>query len=102
MNATLLKEAEKIKIKARERKIDFMCSFTSDNKGMIFGHKEGGKAILIGVKENYWHDQVRAFSIDVNKWIWAIKVGFETEDIIGKLFDEIFKEIPLKSAANYL
>lgn len=102
MKPTLAREVNKIleHCKKHDYKIDARPCEGVD--GYVFGHSDAGKAIILALKEGVHLDMIKAYSINVKKWIWAEQEGFTTEMMVNELKDEIFTEIPLESAIEYL
>ena len=102
MKSILVKAVNKIldQAKSREYRVDARPCIGVE--GFVFGHSDAGKAIVVALREEPNFDIVKAYSINVKKWIWAEQEGFTTEMMVNELKDEIFAEIPLKNAIEYL
>ena len=99
MNATLAKEVNKIIDEGKKREYRLDARPCIGAEGYVFGHSDAGKAIVLCLNKP---DTIKAYSINVKKWMWAEEEGFTTEMMITELKDEIFSEIPLKSAIEHL
>ena len=102
MKSILAKEVNKIIEEGRKRDYRLDARPCIGVDGYVFGHSDAGRAIVIALKEGPYLDVVKAYSIDIKKWEWAEQEGFTTEMMVTELKHEIFTEIPLKSAIEYL
>jgi hypothetical protein len=102
MKSTLAKEVNKILEHCKKRDLKIDARPCEDVDGYVFGHSDAGKAIVLALKKEVYLDSVKAYSINIKKWIWAEQEGFTTEMMVTELKNEIFTEIPLKSAIEYL
>ena len=102
MKPLLVKEVNKILDEAKSREYRVDARPCMGVEGFVFGHSDAGRAIVIALKEGPYLDVVKAYSIDIKKWEWAEQEGFTTEMMVTELTHEIFTEIPLKSAIEYL
>ena len=75
---------------------------TFSGDGVVFGNKDNGKAVLLVLKATSKSSVVKAFTINVHKWMWADREGFDSNTIIDEMGPEIFKNIPLEEALDYL
>jgi hypothetical protein len=102
MKPILAKEVNKILKQCKKLDYRIDARPCEDVEGYVFGHIDAGKAIVLALKEGAYFDIVKAYSINVKKWSWAEQEGFTTEMMVTELKHEIFSEIPLKSAIDYL
>jgi hypothetical protein len=100
MNAILAKEVNKIIEEGRKRDYRLDARPCVGAEGYVFGHADSGKAIVLCAKDG--DNIIKAYSININKWIWAEQEGFSTEMMVTELKHEIFSEIPLESSIEYL
>ena len=102
MKSILVKAVNKILDQAKSREYRVEARPCIGVEGFVFGHSDAGKAIVVALREESDFDVVKAYSINVKKWTWAEQEGFTTEMMVTELKNEIFAEIPLKRAIEYL
>ena len=55
------------------------------------------------MKDYYGEQVVKSYTINFNKWKWAVDEGFGLEDLFNtNLYREVFKEIEPHNASSYL
>ena len=93
----LKKDAESLGVSLNIREV-------SDNENMVIVANTQTKKIglLIIDQLSTSSTSVRAFTINVKKWDWFKKDRFTEKDLIGKLTDQVFKEVSLKSLLKKL
>lgn len=102
MNNILAKEVAKLEDQALLYNYNILSLPTFAGDGVVFGNRDNGKAILLVLKDTPKYCVVKAFSINVHKWMWADREGFDSNAIIDEMGAEIFKHIPLEEALDYL
>jgi hypothetical protein len=85
---------KKIKKEGAHRGYRFISSKTLNSRAFVIAHKKAGKAMLIGEDTN---TNIKCYYIDINKWMWAESEGFSGDEIVDKLFHEVFKIMKIKN-----
>ena len=78
-----------------------------DGDSFILKNLQNGKSILIGEayiipKKEGGHKHILAFKINSKKWKWAESEGFTRDEIIDIFANEIFEELHIDDATDYL
>ena len=84
---------KKIKKEGAHRGYKFISEKTLGKNTFVIGNKKTSKAILLGQDED---KVIKCYSVDINKWLWAEEEGFSRDEIVDKLFYEVFKKIKIK------
>ena len=95
--AAIIKDADELGYKLEK-------TSTLSSRSFVIACKDTNKAILIGeVKINKSQKkEIKAYKINIHKWIWAESEGFSKSQILDELGREIFTEIDPKTGLEYL
>ena len=104
--AAIFKEADELGYKLEKTN-------TLSDRSFIVACKDTNKAILIGeVKPDNWYahhtdgskkeKEIKAYKINIHKWVWAESEGFSKSQILDELAQEIFIEIDPKTGLECL
>lgn len=104
MNATLLLEVGQIKKRAKETGISLSATPTLDSKSIIITNFDSGRVVLIGMVEASGSNTLKAYSVNVQKYHWALDEGFSREEIITEksVSEQVFEEISLDKTIEHL
>ncbi|MAH50826.1 hypothetical protein CMI37_33720 [Candidatus Pacearchaeota archaeon] len=88
---------KKIKKQGAHRGYEFISEKTLGRNTFVIANKKTEKAILVGKDAD---SKIKCYSVNINKWMWAENEGFSTDEIVDKLFNEIFKKIKIKNPVS--
>ena len=100
----LIKYAKRLKALGLKRDMDLNVHFIPDNDFMFLAANPATrKVILVAINQLTENDNdLKAYFINLKRWNWAEKEGFTEKDLLGKLGDQVFKEIRLDKIIDTL
>jgi len=93
-----LKDFLKQKQEEGEKKgINIKISPTINSRVYILYNTEADTAVTVALKPSLSGEtDIRAYTVNVRRWMWATDEGFTTDQIAKDLAKEIFERIELK------
>ena len=104
MKPILERQAKRISKEAKKAGLNVNVREVEGNSDMILAANPDVKKVVLIVIDQLSTDkkQIRAFTINLKKWDWAEAEGFTEKDLLGRLSDQVFKEVTLKQIIEKL
>tara|TARA_Y100000310_G_scaffold16581_1_gene16545 strand:+ start:178 stop:495 length:318 start_codon:yes stop_codon:yes gene_type:complete len=100
----LIKYAKRLKALGLKRDMDLNVHFIPDNDFMFLAANPATRKVVLVAINQLTQDEkdLRAYFINLRRWDWAEKEGFTEKDLLGKLGNQVFKEIKLNEIIETL
>jgi len=111
MNITLERELEKILQEAADADCLIVANPSKEGTSAVIANEKKNRAVIVGVLSIDISDQHTsktlqefcvAYSINLPKWIWAHTEGFELDQMVDEMGEEIFKKVDLHEVFSEL
>ena len=104
MKEGLIKYAKRLKALSIKSRMDLTIHFIPDNDFMFLAANPAARKVILVAINQLTRDEkdLRAYFINLRRWDWAEKEGFTEKDLLGKLGDQVFKEIELNKIIEAL
>ena len=104
MKQAIVKYAKRLRALSAKKKMRLTIHFIPDNDFMFLAaNPDAQKVILVAINQLTENDNdLKAYFINLKRWNWAEKEGFTEKDLLGKLGDQVFKEIRLDKIIDTL
>ena len=100
MKIKLRRKINEIKKKVKNLGGNVLAEETLNEDSVILYNRNPGKVVFLGIFPE--KSDFKAYSVNINKWIWAEKEGFSRDEIVEKLRDDIFSPIKMKELPESL
>tara|TARA_B100000959_G_C14964027_1_gene616976 strand:- start:1726 stop:2037 length:312 start_codon:yes stop_codon:yes gene_type:complete len=98
MHSILKKELKNLKSLAVEK--DVVLSFLETSLEEVAFVCSGKRLVCLVLKEGKVHYSLTCYKVNLKKWKWAEQEGFETEEQLGEVIDQILEQF--KTPDQYL
>tara|TARA_Y100000310_G_scaffold212689_1_gene213573 strand:- start:64 stop:381 length:318 start_codon:yes stop_codon:yes gene_type:complete len=100
----LIKYAKRLKALGLKSDMNLNVHFIPDNDFMFLAANPAARKVVLIAINQLTQDKkdLRAYFINLRRWDWAEKEGFTEKDLLGKLGNQVFKEIELNEIIETL
>ena len=111
MNITLEREINKILQEAADADCYIVANPSEEGNSAIVANEKKNRAVIVGVLSVDISNQNMskklqefcvAYSINLRRWVWAHTEGFELDQMVDEMGEEIFKKIDLHEVLGEL